>query len=243
MCLTLVYVITLVFEGEQESSIPEKVALYQINLNDAIQEGRLQNILDLWTTENRGNVVVLTTVSEPTSAKKGLSDWAILAIVVAVLAFLIPVAYFMIKSKRREKKEGEEEGEYSFNKMKMNGVKSRKEQRSQKERGARDTFVDEADDAANAMEVMETGTKGAADQAYDVASSDGSSSAGGSGWSSSEGISSMNTGSVDDSSLDQWNALATMGAEAKMIGTPKTKEQYVHIESSTFFDCFFFFFN
>lgn len=205
LCLEMVFTVPLVFENEDPAGIPGKVELYQTNLYNAIQEGRLQPFLD----NTDPNIVVMPTDGDPPTdvdppdivdppgptPNNTLSAGAIIGIILACLVlFCVPVCYYVFKKRRMEEENRDEEN-----------LSKRK--------------------------------SGTAEPAANVAGSDDSSpqrshasSAGDSGWSSSAGVSSYNTGSVDDSmdrNLADATTLAAMGIGSKFKKPPGPQERCV----------------
>jgi len=112
LCLEMVFTVPLVFENEDPEGIPGKVELYQTNLNNAIQEGRLQPFLS-----DPNIVVPMPTGGDPPTeppteppTPNPLSAGAIVGIIVACLVlFCVPVCYYMYKKRRLEEENRDEE--------------------------------------------------------------------------------------------------------------------------------------
>jgi hypothetical protein len=215
----------------------EHTAIYESNLFQAILSGRLQEILvDLFPASP---ISILTGTGGPPAPSPtprnpdddNLSPGATAGIVMAVLLLaLVPVAFFLVRRQRvppehkHDYEPYEADGE---NDMDMDAAPPASSISVYTDDALGETATlgvaatlgasqaDYGKSSRSAFEAMEAGEDLVAEPGMDVAP-DSSSNAGSSGWSSSAGISSLNTGSMDEST--DMAAAAGIGMGLAAIG-------------------------
>lgn len=207
--------IKILLDGKDAKVIEEG---YKAGLTKAIKEGKLQEKLDEVNPD--AVVSVLTGVNLP---DRGISTIAIGAIVVAGIVCSLAILALLVVARRRKSGSLDQKDDNSFPSTPVespqtleNGVV-----------GA--TGADYGKNAKKAPVVAFGNLEEADDIEAAGASHDSSSNAGSSGWSSSAGVSSLNTGSVDSGfgSKDATGAnLAEMGAASAVAGIA-VKDRYV----------------
>lgn len=244
-----------------ESNPEQVVKDYEAALSQAIEDGRLQSLLD----PNSPVTVLTSSTTFPPVDKEvpttgtALTPGATAGIVVGALALVfIPLGYLAFRQKSRQPEEQKNEYE-PFEKDReelagegeVSGANGKTDDDAdpsvaQQSMDDHEVYTDAATGGASnvgatfapaaaaamlgaskadygsrtsrkAVEAMEAGEDIVAEPEMDVAP-DSSSNAGSSGWSSSAGISSLNTGSIDDS----MDAAAAAGATLAAIGASST---------------------
>lgn len=225
------------------------VQQYEVDLYGAILVGRLQEYLDSVNPDS--NAFILT--GRPIVPRGGdddtLSSGATLGIVVAALAVgLLPLALYLYQRSQRSDESSSgakyapyddaepDEGEDGPG-LKPESIASSVMTDGALEGGSLGLGTLGAGEASygrmtsrKALEAMEAGEDIVAEPGMFVAP-DSSSNAGSSGWSSSAGVSSMNTGSMDDShdaALAAGSTLAAMGVASALSGKGRSGlDEYV----------------
>jgi len=226
--------LNLVNESDPDAIVEE----YEAALMQAIEEGRLQAELD--STSPQSPVTILTSMipTEPPTPREGISAGGIAGIVIAFAVICIPLGIVGYKERQKsisqkkdyepyekdhddERDDSEDRGgqsKGSIPKFEPKGsgsnVGAASFGPSQTAAMLGATQADYGRASRKAMEAMAAGEDIVAEPELDAAPDESSSNAGSSGWSSSAGISSLNTGSIDDS----MDAAAAAGATLAAIG-------------------------
>ena len=212
----------------------EHVDTYESNLFQAIFSGRLQEIMDELFPGAPVSILTGTGEATPDTPDTGdgnLSPGATAGITMAVLLVaLVPLTIFLI---RRQRVPPEHKNDYEpYEADGENDISGLQKESSisvytddalgdtstvgaAATLGASQADYGKAKVSRSAFEAMEAGEDLVAEPGMDVAP-DSSSNAGSSGWSSSAGISSMNTGSMDESA--DMAAAAGIGMGLAAIG-------------------------
>jgi hypothetical protein len=213
----------------------EHVDTYESNLFQAIFSGRLQEIMDELFPGAPVSILTGTGVAPspvpPNTGDDNLSPGATAGITVAILLLaLVPLTIFLV---RRQRVPPEHKNDYepyeAASEHDIGGLQKESSISVYTDDALADTATvnvaatlgasqadyGKAKVSRSAFEAMEAGEDLVAEPGMDVAP-DSSSNAGSSGWSSSAGISSMNTGSVDESA--DMAAAAGIGMGLAAIG-------------------------
>ena len=227
LCQQVAAEIILALTDEDRANEAEVLARYRADLFQAILSGRLRDIMMAEFPDSE--VFILTGNRDQDGgddSDDGLSSGATAGIAIAVLLVaLVPIMYFLANRNRGAPAEVKADYEPYDVSDDNNEVKDAARQESMDISMYTDDAVE--GDPANlgasqadygkvsksAYAAMEAGEDIVAEPGMDVAP-DSSSNAGSSGWSSSAGISSFNTGSVDDSA----DAAAAAGIGLAVIG-------------------------
>jgi hypothetical protein len=232
-CQTISHDISLELSGEDDTE--DSVTLFQAALNNAILNQQLQQEL---MRVNPDTPVRVTTGSGASpsdgDSDSGLTAGATAGIVVGALLFgLVPiVAFFVLRNRKPAEKD--EAGEFKAFEGSNSDVQGDELAKADQSSVSDSLYTDAAiqlDDVAppaflganqpdygkkssrRVIDELQAGQDVLAEPELDVAP-DSSSNAGSSGWSSSAGISSLNTGSMDDST----DAAAAAGTSLAAIG-------------------------
>jgi hypothetical protein len=232
-CQTISHDISLELSGEDDTE--DSVTLFQAALNNAILNQQLQEEL---MRVNPDTPVRVTTGSGASpsdgDSDSGLTAGATAGIVVGALLFgLVPiVAFFVLRNRKPAEKD--EAGEFKAFEGSNSDVQGDELAKADQSSVSDSLYTDAAiqlDDVAppaflganqpdygkkssrRVIDELQAGQDVLAEPELDVAP-DSSSNAGSSGWSSSAGISSLNTGSMDDST----DAAAAAGTSLAAIG-------------------------
>jgi hypothetical protein len=219
--------------GEDQSREVENVDTYESNLFQAIFSGRLQEIMDELFPDASVTILTGTGLDSPNSPNTGdgkLSPGATAGITMAALFLaLVPLSIFLIRRQRvppehkNDYEPYEADGENDIGVPKESSISVYTDDALGETAtvggaatlGASQADYGKAKVSRSAFEAMEAGEDLVAEPGMDVAP-DSSSNAGSSGWSSSAGISSMNTGSMDESA--DMAAAAGIGMGLAAIG-------------------------
>jgi hypothetical protein len=234
LCQDVSSEIAIALTGEDQSREVEHTDTYESNLFQAIFSGRLQEIMDELFPDAPITILTGTGLDSPNSPNTGddnLSPGATAGITMAALALaLVPLAIFLV---RRQRVPPEHKNDYEpYEADGGNDIASMPKESSisvytddavgetatvggAATLGASQADYGKAKVSRSAFEAMEAGEDLVAEPGMDVAP-DSSSNAGSSGWSSSAGISSMNTGSMDESA--DMAAAAGIGMGLAAIG-------------------------
>lgn len=201
--------------GQDRDREAEVVAVYESNLLQAIISGRLQDIMNALSPDSP--VSILTGMDQDPPFKDEddtLSAGATAGITMAVLFLaLVPISIFLVRRQRVPQERKPDYEPYEADEAEAEEDASIFQPSSADSGAYTDTAVggaavgastlgasqaDYGKSSRSAFEAMEAGEDLVAEPGMDVAP-DSSSNAGSSGWSSSAGISSLNTGSMDES--------------------------------------------
>lgn len=249
LCQDIPAEIMLALTGDDRDNEAEVVARYEADLFQAILSGRLEAIMAEMFPDSP--VLILTGKDDETDrgGSDKLSAGATAGIAIAaLLVALVPISYFLVSRKRGS---SEEKRDYEpYDHSEDNASHDIKSGRPPSVDSSLYTDAAVGDAAAigvaanlgasqadygkvskSAFAAMEAGEDIVAEPGMDVAP-DSSSNAGSSGWSSSAGISSMNTGSIGDSA----DVAAAAGIGLVAIGATSAlsrkidndKRRYVH---------------
>jgi hypothetical protein len=232
LCQSVASEILLSLTGEDQSMEVTHVETYEANLFQAILSGRLQEIMDELFPDSP--VRILTgTGANSNNDDDSLSAGATAGITVAVLLLaLVPITIFLVRRQRvppehkndYEPYEADGENDISVVPPPSSAASMYTDDAlgetatlagAAATLGASQADYGKAKVSRSAFEAMEAGEDLVAEPGMDVAP-DSSSNAGSSGWSSSAGISSLNTGSMDESA--DMAAAAGIGMGLAAIG-------------------------
>ena len=208
------------------------VSSFEETLSSAIQQGQLGAILNQVNPETP--VTILDDTQVDSNDESGLSAGGIAGLVIGAAAiFILPIAFLALR-----KKSSKRDGSQAIETERVPDDKKAGETDSviSPSIASKDVYVDDKDGLLSdntRLEKMEAGEDVMAEPGLDGDDdheTTASSEAGNSGWSSSAGLSSYNTGSLDDSmdaAYAPGGALATMGvtsALARMATAHKDDE-------------------
>jgi hypothetical protein len=234
LCQDVSSEIMISLTGEDRSREVEHVDTYESNLFQAIFSGRLQQIMDELFPGSPVSILTgtgLAPTEPPNTGSDNLSPGATAGITMAILLLaLVPLTIFLIRRQRvppehkndyapyeadGENDIGDMPKESSISVYTDDNIGETATVGAAATLGASQADYGKAKVSRSAFEAMEAGEDLVAEPGMDVAP-DSSSNAGSSGWSSSAGISSMNTGSMDESA--DMAAAAGIGMGLAAIG-------------------------
>lgn len=214
------HVVELNLDGQDPE---EAQATFTDNLNQAIGEGRLEEALVEVNPQSRIQVEANSVAPAPApspsaAAPEGLSAGASIGIAIAaVVTVLAAAGLFVARKKRHEKDDVYAAGTQALADSDQNA----RDAQDLKSRDASTLGASQADYGKKSKQAVVTPVVGFDSLEEDAKvkpqlSGEESSNAGSSGWSSSAGVSSLNTGSAD--SLEFGGGAAAAGATLAAIG-------------------------
>lgn len=220
-CYTLTHDVTLLVVNE--TNVTNTVNVFEASLFNAIYDGRLQQQLNAIAPDSP--VRVLTGLQNPTqSSSSELSSGALAGIVLgAALVAFVPMVYALLRrNQRRDSENNEKVVPFDENEI-ASAHEGSMQQASADVSVYTDNAVAVSDTYSSSPQVTEYGLSrkalDAMEAGHDIVAEPemdaDSSNAGSSGWSSSAGVSSVQTGSLDDSmdaALATGATLAALGA-------------------------------
>lgn len=234
-CEIISHVITLMIVDEDSDTVKEE---FLVAIDVAVREGRLQRILETEINPDSTVYIVSGLLVPPTPAPTseddgggGLGAGPAAGIAIGAIALVAIVGAGLYVARKRSQAEKDEDS--YFPGATQQAVSSPDVERDLGGDGTlgasqADYRINKSKSAA-AIATLEDG--GVADRAAPTTENrpDQSSDAGSSGWSSSAGVSSLNTGSVDSiegDSLPPGASLAAIGA-ASALAAGRKKDRYV----------------
>lgn len=235
---------SVIIREDEEEPAEEVQRVYSDALNQAIADGELQAALLQVNPNTR--IVVESTVPTPSpapaSASSGLSTAATAGIAVAAVATFIAAAGLLVARKKRLEKD--EEYYAAGTQALADADQNARDARELKDLGEADVVAvagaatlgaTQADYGKKSKQAVQTSVVAFDTLEEDVKAGpkgdDESSNAGSSGWSSSAGVSSLNTGSADSLDFTGGQAvgatLAAIGAASAITSRQDSKETYV----------------
>jgi hypothetical protein len=235
-CFTVLHSITLLVVDENEDKVEEE---FFVALGTAIREGRLQQILETEINPDSTVYIISGLMVPPTSAPiggagggGGLSSGATAGIAIGAVALVALLGVGLFLARKRSQAAKDEDSYFpGATQQAVSAPEVAKDLEGDGTLGASqaDYRINKKVKSAAAIATLEDG--GVADRAAPSGENrpDQSSDAGSSGWSSSAGVSSLNTGSVDSiegDSLLPGASLAAIGA-ASALAAGRKKDRYV----------------
>jgi hypothetical protein len=233
-CQTVLHSITLLIVDENDARVEEA---FLVALDVAIRDGRLQRILETEINPDSTVYIVSGLRVPPTSAPTneggggGLGAGPAAGIAIGAIALVVIVGAGLYVARMRRQAEKDEDSYFpGATQQAVSATDVDRDLGGDGTLGASqaDYRINKSKSAA-AIATLEDG--GVADRAAPTAENrpDQSSDAGSSGWSSSAGVSSLNTGSVDSiegDSIPPGASLAAIGA-ASALAASRKKDRYV----------------